>query len=46
MVHGHPPDNQRKMGFGRTAHAVITDLHFIVPLVVLLLGIALLVALH
>jgi hypothetical protein len=46
MVQGHPQDNQQKIDFGRTAHAVITDLHFIVPLVVLLLGIALLVALH
>jgi len=46
MVQGNQPDNQQKMGFRRTAHAVVTDLHFIVPLVVLLLGIALLVALH
>jgi hypothetical protein len=45
MVAGHPQSKQQK-GFRQTAHAVVTDPHFVVPLVVLLLGIALLVALH
>jgi hypothetical protein len=34
------------MRFFETARAVITDVHFLVPLVVLLIGIALLVGLH
>jgi hypothetical protein len=34
------------MGFVRTAKAVITDVHFIIPVVVLLIGICLLIELH
>jgi hypothetical protein len=34
------------MAFLRTGRAVVTDSHFIIPLVVLLVGIALLVGLH
>ncbi len=34
------------MSFGRSVKTVVTDSHFIVPFVVLLAGIALLVALH
>lgn len=34
------------MGFARTAKAIVTDAHFIIPVVVLLVGIALLVELH
>lgn len=45
MGQQHQQDTE-KMGFGGTIHAVVTDVHFVIPLVVLLLGIALLVALH
>jgi len=34
------------MGFIRTAKAILTDLQFIIPLFVLLLGICLLIELH
>ncbi len=34
------------MSFGRVVKAVVTDSHFLVPFVVLLFGIALLMALH
>ncbi len=34
------------MGFVRTAKAIVTDLHFVIPVAVLLVGIALLVKLH
>jgi len=34
------------MGFMRTAKAVVTDIQFLIPVGVLLLGIALLVELH
>jgi hypothetical protein len=34
------------MTFLRTTGAVVTDMHFIIPLVVLLVGISLLVGLH
>jgi hypothetical protein len=34
------------MSLGRGVRAVVTDSHFLVPFVVLLAGIALLVALH
>ncbi len=34
------------MGFFRTARAVVTDAHFIIPVAVLLVGIVLLVELH
>ena len=38
--------NNEHPGFGTTARAVLTDLHFLIPLVVLVVGIALLIALH
>lgn len=38
--------NNEHPGFGTTAMAVLTDLHFLIPLVVLVVGIALLIALH
>ena len=38
--------NMEHPGFGTTARAVLTDLHFLIPLVVLVVGIALLIALH
>lgn len=38
--------NNEHPGFGTTARAVLTDLHFLIPVVVLVLGIALLIALH
>ncbi len=34
------------MGFVRTAKAVLTDSHFVIPVMVLLVGIVLLVELH
>jgi len=34
------------MAFLRTTRAVVTDVHFIIPLIVLLVGISLLVGLH
>jgi hypothetical protein len=36
----------KSLGFGGMAKAVVTDSHFLVPLVVLLVGITLLIALH
>ncbi len=38
--------NNEHPGFGTTARAVLTDLHFLIPLVVLVVGITLLIALH
>ena len=38
--------SNRHSGLGTTARAVLTDLHFLIPLVVLVVGIALLIALH
>jgi hypothetical protein len=35
-----------QIGFLRTAKAVATDIHFLIPLAVLLIGIAFLVELH
>jgi hypothetical protein len=37
---------EREMSLGRSLKAIVTDSHFLVPFVVLLAGIALLVALH
>ena len=37
---------ERHIGFLQITRAVVTDVHFLVPLVVLLIGIALLVGLH
>lgn len=34
------------MGFAGIAKAVVTDIHFVIPLVVLLIGICLLIELH
>jgi hypothetical protein len=34
------------MGFVRTAKTILTDSHFVVPVIVLLVGIILLVELH
>jgi hypothetical protein len=34
------------MSFSRSAKAIVTDSHFLVPFIVLLAGIALLVVLH
>jgi hypothetical protein len=34
------------MAFLRTARAIATDLHFIIPLIVLIIGTVLLVGLH
>ena len=34
------------MGVGRTVKAIVVDLHFIVPVIVLLIGICVLVELH
>ena len=39
-------NNPKSLGFTGTARAVVTDGHFLIPLVVLLIGITLLVALH
>jgi len=41
-----PEINSQHRGFGTTAKAVLTDLHFLIPVVVLIVGIALLIALH
>lgn len=38
--------NTQHPGFGATAKAVLTDRHFLIPVVVLVVGIALLIALH
>jgi hypothetical protein len=37
---------ERHMGFLQITRTVLTDVHFLVPLVVLLVGVALLVGLH
>ena len=37
---------RNQIGFLRTAKAVVTDIHFVIPLAVLLIGIAVLVELH
>jgi hypothetical protein len=41
-----PETNSQHRGFGTAAKAVLTDLHFSIPIVVLIVGIALLIALH
>jgi hypothetical protein len=35
-----------QMSFQRTTKAVVTDIHFVIPLIVLLIGISLLIKLH
>jgi hypothetical protein len=37
---------KNQIGFLRTVKAVLTDIHFVIPLAVLLIGIAFLVELH
>jgi hypothetical protein len=37
---------RKNMAFLRTARAIVTDMHFIIPLIVLIIGTALLVGLH
>jgi hypothetical protein len=37
---------RNQIGFLRTIKAVLTDIHFVIPLAVLLIGIAFLVELH
>ena len=37
---------EERMGVGRTVKAIVVDLHFIVPVIVLLIGICVLVELH
>jgi len=37
---------RKQIDFLRTAKAVVTDIHFVIPLGVLLIGIAVLVELH
>jgi len=34
------------MSFRQTAKAVVTDIHFVIPLMVLLIGVSLLIKLH
>gem|GEM_PF-3755848 len=41
-----PETRNQHSGFRITARAVLTDLHFLIPVVVLVVGIALLIALH
>ena len=37
---------RNEMGFAEVARAVATDIHFLIPVVVLLVGVALLIKLH
>jgi len=37
---------RNQMGFAEFARAVATDIHFLIPVVVLLVGVALLIKLH
>ena len=41
-----PESETEQAGFGAMAKAVFTDAHFLIPVVVLIVGIALLIALH
>ena len=41
-----PESETQQAGLGMMAKAVLTDAHFLIPVIVLIVGIALLIALH